>query len=281
MEPYIAPGHASTQKMKLIGIISHQGTKDHGHYVAITNRGDEWTTYNEAITTQTTVTHLHQLQAYILTYRKTEQSIGTEKKAPRDSTRASQQRPTEKPKPIHKTHQREEEPPLHPDPPKKIPLEKNLPRQGRSGVGANLNPNPTHNEGPTTENLKVFETLLSNCYIPQILETRGEGEEGWATERDGVSGPPTEKADYRKKPLPQEKEPGQSENEPINLLQAISVFAHLSQGRIKEHQPLERMVRHTNHDGDDMQMAGPRTSEKRDPPRLMNQEIDRGPLRGP
>ena len=39
MEPYMTPGHAITPKMKLIGIISHQGTKDHEHYVAITNRG--------------------------------------------------------------------------------------------------------------------------------------------------------------------------------------------------------------------------------------------------
>jgi len=35
--------------MKLMGIISHQGTKDHGHYIAMTNRGDEWTSYNDAI----------------------------------------------------------------------------------------------------------------------------------------------------------------------------------------------------------------------------------------
>jgi len=54
----MAPGHASTPKMKLIGVITHQGTKDHGHYIAITNRGDEWTSYNDAITTQTTLTHL-------------------------------------------------------------------------------------------------------------------------------------------------------------------------------------------------------------------------------
>jgi len=122
----MAPGHASTQKMKLISIMSHQGTKDHGHYVAITNRGDEWTSYDDAITTQTTVTHLHQLQAYILIYRKTEQSVGTGKDAPRDSTMASQQRPTGKSKPTHKTHCREEEPPLHPDPRIKTPLEENL-----------------------------------------------------------------------------------------------------------------------------------------------------------
>jgi len=41
VEPYLAPGQASPPKMKLIGIISHQGTKDQGHYVAITKRGNE------------------------------------------------------------------------------------------------------------------------------------------------------------------------------------------------------------------------------------------------
>jgi len=127
MEPYMAPGHASTQKLKLIGIISHQGTKDHGHYIAMTNRGDEWTSYNNSITTQTTLTHLHQTQAYILLYRKTEQSTGTGKAAPRDSTMASQPRSTEKPKPRHETHYREEKPTLQPDPLIKNLLEENLP----------------------------------------------------------------------------------------------------------------------------------------------------------
>jgi len=41
MEPYMAPGHASSHKMKPIGVISHQGTKEHGHYVAITKKGNE------------------------------------------------------------------------------------------------------------------------------------------------------------------------------------------------------------------------------------------------
>jgi len=174
--------------MKLIGIISHQGTKDHGHYIAMTNRGDEWTSYNDAITTQTTMTHLHQTQAYILLYRKTEQSTGKGEAAPRDSpTMASQPRSTEKPKPRHKTHHREEKPALQPDPPIKTLLEENLPRQGMTDVGANPNPNPTHEEGSTTENQKVLETLLSNCYIPPVLETRGEGEGGGTTERGGVS----------------------------------------------------------------------------------------------
>jgi len=200
MEPYMTPGHAVSQKMKLIGIISHQGTKEHGHYVAITNRGNEWTSYNDAITTQTTLTHLHQSQAYVLMYRKMEHSAGTEHEAPRDSIMASQQLPTEKPKPSYKTHHSKEEPLLHPDPPIKIPHEKNLPRQGRPGVP----------------------------------ETRGEGEAGGTTELDGASAPPNEKADHREKPHPEDRGPGQSENEHGNLPQSISVFLHLSQGRIEE-----------------------------------------------
>jgi len=58
-------------EMKLIGIISHQGTKDNGHYTAITKKGEEWTLYNGATTTHITTSHMHQTQAYILMYRKT------------------------------------------------------------------------------------------------------------------------------------------------------------------------------------------------------------------
>ena len=99
--------------MKLIGIISQQGTKDYGHYVAITNRGNEWTSYNDDITAQTTLTHLHQSQAYILIYRKMEHSDVTEIESPRDSTMANQQLPIEKTKPSHKVHHSDEEPSLH------------------------------------------------------------------------------------------------------------------------------------------------------------------------
>ena len=163
-------------------------------------------------------------------YRKTDHSAGTEKEAPR--VMASQQLPTEKLKPSHKTHHSVKEPLLHPDPPKKIPLQENLPRQERPMVGAN--PNPTHKEGPSTANLKAPETPLSNCYAPQVLEPRGEDEAGGSTELDGGSVPPTEKADHREEPLPEDKGTGQSENEHSNLPQSISVFFHLSQGRIEE-----------------------------------------------
>ena len=90
--------------MELIGIISHQGTRDQGHYVAITKRGNKWTSYNDAITAQTTLTQLHQTQTYIMIYRKMDHSEVTEIDAPRDSTIANQQSPAKKSKPSHKTH---------------------------------------------------------------------------------------------------------------------------------------------------------------------------------
>jgi len=224
MQPYMAPGHATSQKMNLIGVISYQGTKEHGHYVAMTKSENERISHNNAITIQTTQTHLHQSQAYVLMYRKTEQSTGTEKEAPR--VIAGQQLPTEKLKPSHKTLH-SGKPLLHPEPPKR----ENPPRQGRPVVGAN--PNPTHEE-PTTVNRKAPETLPGNCYAPQATETRGEGEAGGPTELNGVSIPPTEKADHRDKPPLEDKGTGQSGNEHSNLPQSISAFLHLSQGRIKQ-----------------------------------------------
>jgi len=81
LEPYMTPGYLPIQDMKLIGIISHQGTKDNGHHTAMTKKEDEWTLYNDAITTQATTKHIHQTQAYILMYRKTEESTGIGKSA--------------------------------------------------------------------------------------------------------------------------------------------------------------------------------------------------------
>jgi len=228
MEPYPAPGQALSQKMKLIGIISHQGTKDQGHYVAITKRGNEWISYNDAITAQTTLTQLHQTQAYIMIYRKMDYNEATEIDAPRDPTMANQQLPALS----NKTQHRNEESPLHPDPPIKFP-EKNLPRKQGSNVGVIPHPNSIYVEGPTKENLEILETLLSNRLTPQAPETRGGGEVGGAAELDGASVPPFEKADHRQIPL-EEKGLGQPENEQINFPQSISAFLHLSQERIEE-----------------------------------------------
>jgi len=68
LEPYMTPGHASIQDMKLIGIISHQGTKDNGHYTAMTNREDKWTLHNDAITTQTTTKHIQEKHRHTYWY---------------------------------------------------------------------------------------------------------------------------------------------------------------------------------------------------------------------
>ena len=78
-------------------------------------KGKEWISHNDATTTQTTLAHLHQSQAYVLMYRKTNHSTGTETGAP--ITRASQQ-PTEKLKLSYKTHHSLKESLSHPDPPK-------------------------------------------------------------------------------------------------------------------------------------------------------------------
>jgi len=57
----------------------------------------------------------------------------------------------------------------------------------------------------------------------------GPGEQG------GIeSAPPTKMEDERERPFLQEEKSDQFLGEPINLLQSISVFFHLSQGRIKE-----------------------------------------------
>jgi len=63
LEPYMMQDYSTIPKMELISIISHQGTKDNGHYTAITKKEEEWTLYNDATTTHITTTHIHQPQA--------------------------------------------------------------------------------------------------------------------------------------------------------------------------------------------------------------------------
>ena len=46
LEPYMTPRPPQPHGLELVGIISHYGTKDNGHYTAITRRGDEWTLFN-------------------------------------------------------------------------------------------------------------------------------------------------------------------------------------------------------------------------------------------
>jgi len=218
--------------MELIGIISHQGTKDQGHYVAITKRGNEWISHNDAKVAQTTLTQLHRTQAYVMIYRKMDHNEATGINAPRDSTMAGQQLTAKKSQISHKTEHSPEESPLHPDPLIKFP-EKNLPRQEGSDSGVIPQLNPIYEEGPPKENLEILETPLTNRLTPQAPETRGVIEVGGAAELDGANVPSFEKVDHRQTPLG-EKRLGQSENEHTNLPQTISTFLHPSQGRIEE-----------------------------------------------
>ena len=82
MDPFMAPGLRSAQKMKLIGMISHQGSEKHGHYVAMTKKGEDWILHNDSSTTLATPAHLHQSQAYILIYRKAKLNTETETEIP-------------------------------------------------------------------------------------------------------------------------------------------------------------------------------------------------------
>jgi len=86
LEPYMTPRPPQPRDMKLVGIISHHGTKDNGHYTAITRRGDEWTLLNDAIAVQTPMLQIHQTRAYILMYRKTEPRVETMETEPKDGS---------------------------------------------------------------------------------------------------------------------------------------------------------------------------------------------------
>ena len=229
----MTPGHSLTHDMELVGIISHQGTKDNGHYTAMTKTEDKWTLYNDAITTQTTTEHIHQTQAYILMYRKTKQRTGLGKLAPIDIPKKpeSHSRAQGNLNSRLEAQQRREAPAPQPELRIKIPPKQNLPRRGRTEEGAN----PNHKEGPSTENQRGLDILFStHDYIPLALEIKEEEDGGGMIEGGGENAPSARREDKGERPSRQEDKSDQSLEEPVNLLQSISVFLHLSQGRIEE-----------------------------------------------
>jgi len=120
LKPYLAPGQPSTQTMELIGIIAHQGTKEQGHYVTITKKGNEWISHNDAIVTQATLTQLLQTQAYIMIYRKMDHYGGTGTNGPKDSIMV-QESTAKRFKLSHKMEHRPENVPTTPGPAGKVP----------------------------------------------------------------------------------------------------------------------------------------------------------------
>jgi len=215
--------------MELIGIIAHHGTKEQGHYVTITKKGNKWISHNDTIVTQATVTHLLQTQAYIMIYRKMDHDGGTGTNGPRNSITVQESK-TKKSKLSHKMEHRPEESSLLLGPRVTYP-EQNIPCQQGSNGGDTPQPSPIYEEGLLTENLTILDTLLTNRPNPQAPETRGEGEVGGAEDPDG--GPPLEKVVHRQTP-PAEVGLGQSENENPNFPQTMLTFLQLSQGRMEE-----------------------------------------------
>jgi len=139
-------------------------------------------------------------------YRKTEQRTGTGKPAPTDI-------------------------------PKKL--------ESQSKAKRNLNPRPEaqqKRETPaprpellTTENQRRLDTLSStHDYIPLVLETKNVEDGGETTGGSGESVTSTRREDEKEPLFLQEEKSDQFLGEPINLLQSISVFFQLSQGRIEE-----------------------------------------------
>ena len=184
MNPYLAPGQASTQTMELIGIIEHQGAKEQGQYVTITKKGNEWISHNDAIVTQATLTQLLQTQAYIMIYRKMDPNGVTGTNGPKDSIMVGQQFIAKKFKLSHKTEHSPGESPLHSDKLVKSPA-MNLPRQQGSNGWIISQPNPTYEDEPPKENLEIPVNPLTHSLTSQAPETRGEGGKGGSAELDG------------------------------------------------------------------------------------------------
>jgi len=166
-------------------------------------------------------------------YRNTEPSTGMGKSALKEITKKVESQPRAKgiPNPTLESQKRRETPDLQSELPIKTPPGQNLPRQGRRDGGAN----PVQGEGSPTETQLGIDTLSSTQYhIPLALETKEEEDDGGAIEGSEESAPSTRREDERERPFLQEEKSDQFPREPINLLQSISVFFHLSQGRIEE-----------------------------------------------
>jgi len=170
--------------MELIGIITHQGTKEQRHYVTITRKGNKWISYNDAMVTQVTVTELLQTQAYIIIYRKMDHVGGTGTNGLRNSI-TIQKSTSKKPKLSHKMECRPVES-LPPGPRVKFP-EQNIPCQQKSIGGDTPQPSPIYGEGLLKANLMTLDILPTNRPDPQAPETRGEGEVVGAEEPGGDS----------------------------------------------------------------------------------------------
>jgi len=113
--------------------------------------------------------HIHQIQAYILMYRKTEQRTGTGEPAPTDIPKKLESQSRAKGNLNHRPaeQQKRETPAPQPDSLIQSPGQ-NLPRRGSRDGGTN----PIHRAESPTENQRGLDTLPStHAYIPLVLRS--------------------------------------------------------------------------------------------------------------
>jgi len=113
----------------------------------------------------------------------------------------------------------------------RTPPGQNLPCSERRDEGAN----PAQEEkSPTAQQRGIKILFNTHDYIPLAMGTE-EGVDGGGTREGGdESTPPAKMEEVRERPSLQEENSDQLLEQPINLFQSISVFLHLSQGRIEE-----------------------------------------------
>jgi len=137
LEPYMTLRPTQPRYTELVGIISHHGTKDNGHYTAIMKRRDDWTLFNDASATQIPTKQVLLTQAYILVYRNSDPRIETMETEPKDGP------PKQKSKlpvqgdlnPRPGKRQNKEIPVPQPDFLSQAPLERASPRQEKGKLG--------------------------------------------------------------------------------------------------------------------------------------------------
>jgi len=157
--------------------------------------------------------------------------------------------------PRPEAQQKREPPAPQPELLTKTPPGQNLPRQGRRDGGDN----PVHGGGSSTENQRGLDTLSSTRdYIPLVLETKNVEDGGGTTGGSGESVTSTRREDEKGVAIPTGRKIGSI---PRRAYQPTPVHLCLLSTQPgpdrRTYRPLERNAWHTNHDGDDMQMAGP------------------------
>jgi len=159
--PYMTLRPPQPQCTQLIRIISHHGTKDNGHYTAITKRGENWTLFNNSDATHVSTQQVLLTQAYILVYRNPASDSRAEMKETEPRDRPLQQgtklQAQEDLNPRPAKRRNRESPILKAGSSTQDPRGRPLPRQERREQGTN----PVSREGSLKENKLEPDTQLN------------------------------------------------------------------------------------------------------------------------